>query len=158
MCCHRTEQHKQHQLLTFMASKKLISGHRREKKSTLHISSAYSSHDCPLVSADGYPKDKNGPLDPEQNPLFKLHSYLWAYFSNITWARKPHFMTRRITVTPFVLTGLPSQLREYPDQHELHQGLSVPLTSCLVSLDKVLDGLFNNICQKVLPSSSCIPE
>lgn len=126
----------------------------RGKKCTLQISSAYSPHDCPLVSADRYRKDKNGPLDPEQNPLFKLRSYLWAYFSNITWARKPHFMTRRITATPFVLTRLLSQLREYPDQHELHQGLGVPLILCLLSLDKVLDGLltvFAEGCFPVLP-------
>lgn len=153
---HRTEQHKQHQLLTVMASKNFISGHEREKKCTLHISLEYSPHDCPLVSADGYHKDKNGPLDPEQTPLFKLHSYLWAI--SLGQGSHPQFMTRRIILTLFVLTSLLSQMREYPDQHELHQGLGLPLISCLVPLDKVLDGLFNNICLKVLPSSSCIPE
>lgn len=51
-------------------------------------------------------------------------------------------------MTPFFLTRLLSQLREYPDQHELHQGLDVPSISCLVSPDKVLVGLFNRICQK----------
>lgn len=45
-----------------------------KKKSTLPTSSAYSLGDCPLVSADGHHKDKNGPLGSEQNPIFKLHS------------------------------------------------------------------------------------
>lgn len=45
-----------------------------KKETTLPTSSAYSLHDCPLVSADGYHKDTNGPLGSEQNPIFKLHS------------------------------------------------------------------------------------
>lgn len=45
-----------------------------KKKNTLPASLAYSLCDCPLLSADGYHKDKKGPLGSEQNPIFKLHS------------------------------------------------------------------------------------
>lgn len=41
-------------------------GHRREEEKHF-TSSAYSLRDCSFVSADGWHKDKNGPLRSEQN-------------------------------------------------------------------------------------------
>lgn len=64
-----------------------------EKKSILPTSSAYFLCDCPLGSADGYHKDKNGPLDSEQNPIFKIQ----AQFKHTLSTLQQHHLGREAT-------------------------------------------------------------